>query len=284
MHGWFHNDAFMENVSKPLFGAQFEWQHATSSAAAALAPLAAKLAVRHRHALLRVSLRQRSVDDGHHLGPVDDARRAASGRLCLLDVRRLVGAGRLGALYGLSTANVWTRRRSKPRAWSSKRNLSRRPPRSSSNSSKTHRTAPQRKRRRTNGPRPKPRSDRKSRSSSASRCPATGQPLHAATAGTRGICDGKTTSHDRRRRTGRPGGRDEAGRAGRRRRPDEPHAGQALAQRLRPGRHQQRQRPHAPAGRQRVEALRRHGLRRRFPAAPAAGQGNGRLGARGSST
>ena len=43
MHGWIHNDAFMKNVSKPLFGAQFDWQHATSSAAAALAPLTAKI-------------------------------------------------------------------------------------------------------------------------------------------------------------------------------------------------------------------------------------------------
>ncbi len=57
------------------------------------------------------------------------------------------------------------------------------------------------------------------------------------------------------------------------------HAGQALAQRLRPGRHQQRQRPDAAAGRQRVAALRRHGLRRRLPAASAAGEGDVRLGA-----
>jgi hypothetical protein len=84
---------------------------------------------------------------------------------------------------------------------------------------------------------------------------------------------------DRRRRLAGLAAADEAGRTGHRRRSDEPDAGQALAQRLRPGGHQQRQRPDAAAGRQRVEALRRHGLRRRLPAASAAGQGDGLLGA-----
>ena len=66
---------------------------------------------------------------------------------------------------------------------------------------------------------------------------------------------------------------------GHRRRSDEPDAGQALAQRLCPGRHQQRQRPDAAARRRRVAALRRHGLWRRLSAASAAGQGDVRLGA-----
>ena len=50
--------------------------------------------------------------------------------------------------------------------------------------------------------------------------------------------------------------------------------GQTLAQRVCPGRHQQRQRRHPAAGRQRMAAPRRHRLRRRLPAASAAGQGN----------
>lgn len=43
MHGWFHNELWMDKVAKPLFGGQFDPEHATSSAAAALSGLLAKI-------------------------------------------------------------------------------------------------------------------------------------------------------------------------------------------------------------------------------------------------
>jgi hypothetical protein len=53
---------------------------------------------------------------------------------------------------------------------------------------------------------------------------------------------------------------------------------QALAQRVRPGRHQRLQRGRPPAGLLRVRALRRDDLRRRLPRRPAPGAGDGQLG------
>lgn len=38
MHGWFHNELWHDNMVAPLGGGQFDWQNATSSLAAALAP------------------------------------------------------------------------------------------------------------------------------------------------------------------------------------------------------------------------------------------------------
>ncbi len=43
MHGWFHSEFWLSNVARPLFGAQFEPEHATSSAALALSGLLAKI-------------------------------------------------------------------------------------------------------------------------------------------------------------------------------------------------------------------------------------------------
>jgi succinate dehydrogenase / fumarate reductase cytochrome b subunit len=43
MHGWFHNDLWLDKVAKPLFGGQFDPKHATSSAALALSGLLAKI-------------------------------------------------------------------------------------------------------------------------------------------------------------------------------------------------------------------------------------------------
>lgn len=43
MHGWFHNDLWLDKVAKPLFGGQFDPEHATSSAALALSGLLAKI-------------------------------------------------------------------------------------------------------------------------------------------------------------------------------------------------------------------------------------------------
>jgi succinate dehydrogenase / fumarate reductase cytochrome b subunit len=43
MHGWVHNELWMDKVAKPLFGGQFDPEHATSSAAAALSGLLAKI-------------------------------------------------------------------------------------------------------------------------------------------------------------------------------------------------------------------------------------------------
>lgn len=43
MHGWFHNQLWMDKVAQPLFGGQFDPEHATSSAALALGSLLAKI-------------------------------------------------------------------------------------------------------------------------------------------------------------------------------------------------------------------------------------------------
>lgn len=43
MHGWFHNEFWLDRVARPLFGAQFDPEHATSSAALALGGLLAKI-------------------------------------------------------------------------------------------------------------------------------------------------------------------------------------------------------------------------------------------------
>lgn len=43
MHGWIHSDLWLERVAHPAFGAQFDPHHATSSAAAALAPMLVKV-------------------------------------------------------------------------------------------------------------------------------------------------------------------------------------------------------------------------------------------------
>ena len=58
-------------------------------------PLWIKIAVRHRHAGVRLSLCQRAVDAGHHLGHLDQRRRAAPGQLG--QRRRRRGAGRRSA-------------------------------------------------------------------------------------------------------------------------------------------------------------------------------------------
>jgi succinate dehydrogenase / fumarate reductase cytochrome b subunit len=42
MHGWFHFDLWIKDVAEPLSGAQFDHEHASSSAAAALLPLLTK--------------------------------------------------------------------------------------------------------------------------------------------------------------------------------------------------------------------------------------------------
>jgi succinate dehydrogenase / fumarate reductase cytochrome b subunit len=44
MHGWIHADWWKTSVAAKLNGANFDWQHATSTAAAALAPMVAKVA------------------------------------------------------------------------------------------------------------------------------------------------------------------------------------------------------------------------------------------------
>ena len=44
MHGWIHNDYWMNNLAKPLYGGQFNPHHATSSVGLALAPLTARIA------------------------------------------------------------------------------------------------------------------------------------------------------------------------------------------------------------------------------------------------
>jgi succinate dehydrogenase / fumarate reductase cytochrome b subunit len=44
MHGWIHNDYWMNNLAKPLYGGQFNPEHATSSVGLALAPLTARVA------------------------------------------------------------------------------------------------------------------------------------------------------------------------------------------------------------------------------------------------
>ncbi|MBI2825061.1 MAG: succinate dehydrogenase cytochrome b558 subunit [Planctomycetia bacterium] len=44
MHGLIHNDYWMNNLAKPLYGGQFDAERATSSVALALAPLAARIA------------------------------------------------------------------------------------------------------------------------------------------------------------------------------------------------------------------------------------------------
>jgi succinate dehydrogenase / fumarate reductase, cytochrome b subunit len=44
MHGWIHNDYWMKNLAKPLYGGQFDPEHATSSVGLALAPLTARVA------------------------------------------------------------------------------------------------------------------------------------------------------------------------------------------------------------------------------------------------
>jgi succinate dehydrogenase / fumarate reductase cytochrome b subunit len=44
MHGWLHNDYWMNNLAKPLYGGQFDPHHATSSVGMALAPFTARVA------------------------------------------------------------------------------------------------------------------------------------------------------------------------------------------------------------------------------------------------
>ena len=44
MHGWIHNDYWADNLARPLFGAQFNPEQATSSVGLALAPLTARVA------------------------------------------------------------------------------------------------------------------------------------------------------------------------------------------------------------------------------------------------
>lgn len=43
MHGWIHNEYYLENIARPLRGGQFDPHHATSSAAAAFGPLLVKI-------------------------------------------------------------------------------------------------------------------------------------------------------------------------------------------------------------------------------------------------
>lgn len=43
MHGWFHNELWLDKVARPLFGGQFDPEHATSTAALALSGLLAKI-------------------------------------------------------------------------------------------------------------------------------------------------------------------------------------------------------------------------------------------------
>lgn len=44
MHGWIHNDVWLDKLAKPLFGGQFDPHHATSSVGLALAPFIARVA------------------------------------------------------------------------------------------------------------------------------------------------------------------------------------------------------------------------------------------------
>jgi succinate dehydrogenase / fumarate reductase cytochrome b subunit len=106
MHGWIHNDAFMKNVAKPLFGAQFEWQHATSSAAMALAPFFAKLlyAIGMLSCVFHFAngLWTMGITWGLWITPSSQRR---ADYICAA-VGILLAVVGLGALYGLSTANV----------------------------------------------------------------------------------------------------------------------------------------------------------------------------------
>ena len=66
---------------KEIGGAQFDAEHAASSAAIALAAALDQGPVRHRHAVVRLSLCQRPVDARHHLGHLDQRRGAAPRQL-----------------------------------------------------------------------------------------------------------------------------------------------------------------------------------------------------------
>lgn len=105
MHGWIHNGAFMEKVSRPLFGAQFDWQHATSSAAAALAPLTAKLiyAIGMLSCVYHFSngLWTMGITWGLWITPASQRR---ADYICSTFGVLLALVG-LSALYGLSSAN-----------------------------------------------------------------------------------------------------------------------------------------------------------------------------------
>ncbi len=70
-----------KEIGDMKFGAQFDPHHAASSTAIALRPLVDQGVLRRGYAVGRLSLCQRAVDPGHHLGAVDQRRRSAPGKL-----------------------------------------------------------------------------------------------------------------------------------------------------------------------------------------------------------
>ena len=96
MHGWFHNQAWMEYVVGPLGGGKFKPYNATSTAGLALQPITVTAVYLVGRAVVRVPLGQRHLDDGHHLGRVDQPRRAAPGPRRVHGVRRAAGRGEPG--------------------------------------------------------------------------------------------------------------------------------------------------------------------------------------------
>ncbi len=85
MHGWFHFDAWLQNVVEPLGGAQFKPYSAASTAALAMQGFSGALPVRDWPDRLRFSLGKRAVDNGHHLGHLDVSRSPEAGERNLLD-------------------------------------------------------------------------------------------------------------------------------------------------------------------------------------------------------
>ena len=103
MHGWFHTDWWMKNIAKPLDGGQFDPEHATSSTALALRSTVVQIFYAIGVLSCVLSFVQRPVDDGHHLGHLDFAGRAAPGQLRMRRaLALLLAAVSMGALFGMT--------------------------------------------------------------------------------------------------------------------------------------------------------------------------------------
>ena len=193
-----------------------------------------------RRVVLRVSPGQRHLDDGHHLGRVDQPQPSAGRSPCLRRFGMLLALVGLGALGGMCAAGRGRGARRSPRG--RKPHVQRRV--EAGEVEPNEEAAPR------NAPSAKNALDRDAECENNEQRVAevtwlgtdfVSLDIPASVASLRDIirslrkCGGKAACNGRRRRAGGAGGRHEAGRARHRRRPDEPHAGQALAQRLRQG-------------------------------------------------
>ena len=71
MHGWFHFDAWLKKSPSPYGGAQLQAVQRRLDRRQGTAKRRHAGVLRGRRVGLRVPLRQRPVDDGHHLGRLD---------------------------------------------------------------------------------------------------------------------------------------------------------------------------------------------------------------------